>query len=97
MGIVGVRTENPCVECSIHSLPTIRAHAEKVFVLAREPHAAFLGAIIAGSASLRRCRCGFESNGDRFALFAEREKAALSIGAFQETYPPVGHAVFLPN
>ncbi len=37
MGIVGVSTENPSVECSIHSLPTIRAHAEKVFVLAREP------------------------------------------------------------
>ena len=62
----------------------------------REPHAAFLGAIIAGSDGLQRGRCEFESNGYRFALFA-REKAALSIGACKETYPPVGHAVFLPQ
>ena len=40
---------------------------------------------------------GFESDGDRFALFAPREKTAPSVGASEETYPHVGYAVFLPQ
>jgi hypothetical protein len=45
--------------------------------------------------SLRRSRYGFESDGDRFALFARCEKTAPSVGASEETYPHVGYAVFL--
>src|SRR5208337_2576081 len=56
-------------------------------------------ALIRGSTTLvlRRSHYRFQSDGNRFALFAEREKPALSISALQKAYPPVGHAVFLPQ